>query len=98
MKSSLLIFLLLAFTSSSPCFASTILDDLTTAINKQQWNNAAEMAYEIVLKGPSAGINEARLKGAYALFQKGYSSDSEGVIVPLRVLVNDKYVRMVPVL
>src|SRR5690349_18135366 len=46
------------------------LQDLNSFIQQSQWDDAVQTAHEILIKDPRN--SEAKLKGAYALFQKGY--------------------------
>ena len=48
---------------------NSLSPEFEAAFAEGQWDEAAEIAYETVLKDPNAGL--AKLKGAYALFQKG---------------------------
>src|SRR5262249_1575601 len=53
---------------ATPALAAT-MDDLDSAISRQQWTEAAETANEILTQNPRESA--AKLKGAYVLFKKG---------------------------
>lgn len=78
----------LLFLLSGRCWAAT-LADLDSAVSKAQWDEAAEMADEILIRDP--GSSEAKLKGAYALFQKGYTN---GGLLFLKKLKQDEWKRL----
>lgn len=50
--------------------ATTGLADIENALQKGQWDNAVEISHEILVKDSKANL--PKIKGAYALFQKGY--------------------------
>ncbi|MGE4232982.1 MAG: tetratricopeptide repeat protein [Bacteriovoracia bacterium] len=53
-------------------FGSPTTKDLESMIDRSSWNEANEIAYELFLKDSHNPI--PKLKGAYSLFQKGYSN------------------------
>jgi TolA-binding protein len=55
-----------------PTQATPTVKQLEDAYDKSQWDEASEIAHEILNSHPNTA--EAKLKGAYALFQKGYSN------------------------
>jgi TolA-binding protein len=64
----------LSLGASGTALAGATLDDLNHSISKQQWNEAVEISQEILGRSPTQ--YEAKLKEAYALFQKGYSNSA----------------------
>jgi TolA-binding protein len=64
--------LCLAGTVSHSAYPTPTIKQLEEAYDKSQWDEASEMAHEILLSRPNTA--EAKLRGAYALFQKGYSN------------------------
>jgi TolA-binding protein/Tfp pilus assembly protein PilF len=70
----------------SSAFAGATVQDLDAAISKSDWDDAIETAHEILSRNPKS--SEAKLKGAYALFQKGYSNSA---LILLRTLSTEEW-------
>lgn len=76
-----LVALALALAAAWHSASAATLQDLETAASKSQWNDAAEIAHEILVKQPREA--RARLTGAFALFQAGYPNAALLFLKPL---------------
>lgn len=56
---------------AAPC-AQNLMPHLEEAFERQQWNEVAQTATEILRQNP--GNSQARLRGAFALIHRGYSN------------------------
>lgn len=66
--------ILLTLTAGRLAFAAATEKDLESVFAKGQWDEAAEIAHEILLKNPKAPL--PKMRGAYALFQRGYPNSA----------------------
>jgi tetratricopeptide (TPR) repeat protein len=66
--------LICLFAIASQSVKAASVKELEDAYDKSQWDEATEMAYEMLSRGQSGAI--PKLKGAYSLFQKGYSNSA----------------------
>ena len=86
--------LLLLFYGTSHAHAGATLKNIDNALERGQWNDAAEMAYEVIaaerMNTTSDIAPKAAQKGAYALFQKGYSN---AALMLLRTVPADRWAR-----
>ncbi len=71
----------IVFLQSTLALAGATQKDLDYAVSKSNWDEAVEMSHEILFSSPKSA--EAKIKGAYALFQKGYSNSA---LIMLRTL------------
>ena len=72
--------------SSGNAASADRMRDVEEAMHAGRWDDALEMAYEVLLKDPRASL--PKIKAAYALFQKGYPN---AALVLLRGLSADDW-------
>ncbi len=74
MKSVLTTALLAASIVATVSVALPSSQDLENSFSKGQWNETAEISHEILLRDASSSL--PKIRGAYALFQLGYSNSA----------------------
>lgn len=75
-----------AIVAASSLASATPLDEMRAAFQKKQWAGVSQAAYDALRQDPRN--SEARIKGAYALFQQGLANSA---LVMLRHLTPEQW-------